>query len=107
MPLLGQSTTKNDPMPLIAPIIENYEWQEQGNCVGVDTNIFFPESNLRGKNKAQAYAKAKSYCKGCPVVSECLEFALKIEEPFGVYGGLTEDERRVILRRKGTARGIA
>jgi WhiB family redox-sensing transcriptional regulator len=93
--------TREKSVKLPTPLIQNYEWQQKGNCVGVDTNVFFPESNLRGNKKIAAYEAAKTYCRSCEVISECLQFALDTEEPHGVYGGLSEEERnRVLLRRK-------
>ena len=102
MPFKGTGVlTREKSVKLPAPMIKNYEWQQRGNCVGVDTNVFFPESSLRGIKKIAAYEEAKKYCRSCEVVSECLQFALDTKEPYGVYGGLSEEERnRVLLRGK-------
>lgn len=91
--------TRDKSVKLPKPLIQNYEWQQRGNCLGVDTNVFFPESSLRGNKKIAAHEEAKVYCKSCVVVSECLKFALDTEEPHGVYGGLTAEERNEILLR--------
>ena len=111
MPLKGQaifqSKAARPPAAKNLPLLDNYEWQQHGACVGLDTNIFFPESSLRGKAKAEAAAKAKAYCKTCNVREQCLQFSLDMEEPYGIYGGLTEEERLVVLRRTKVKRGIS
>ncbi|MGH9022734.1 MAG: WhiB family transcriptional regulator [Acidimicrobiia bacterium] len=68
-------------------------WQERANCLGVDPELFFPE---RGASTREA----KSVCAGCAVRVECLEFALRNHEKFGIWGGLSERERRRIRRRR-------
>lgn len=62
-------------------------WTEQAVCATVDPELWFPEV---GGNPADAI----KICRTCPVISECLEAALKRNERFGVYGGLTERQRR-------------
>jgi WhiB family redox-sensing transcriptional regulator len=58
-------------------------------CKDVDTNLFFSE--LKSK-----VAKAKAICDSCPVKQKCLEFALSNEEEFGIFGGTTPQERKVM-----------
>jgi len=67
------------------------EWLEQSNCVGYDTNIFFPE-----RGDMQTIALAKSICRECVVVKECLE--VNLYEKDGVWGGLSGNERRSLRR---------
>lgn len=86
---------------LPAPIMENYEWQTRGNCVGTDTELFFLPYNIRGEEKRQRIMQAKAVCNGCPVIQECLDFALRTEEPYGIWGGKSEEERQKILQRRG------
>ncbi|MBI2051355.1 WhiB family transcriptional regulator [Candidatus Roizmanbacteria bacterium] len=62
-----------------------------GRCVGVDPEIFFP-------NSGDEVSQAKAICAECYVKVECLEYALKNNEKFGIWGGLTERERRRIRR---------
>ena len=72
-------------------------WRELGNCVGVDPDLFF---GGRGDNKSHAAAKA--VCAGCEVRDECLAYALDNDERFGIWGGLSERQRRALRReRKG------
>lgn len=59
-------------------------------CKDVDTNLFFSEL----KSKVE---KAKAICNSCSVKSECLEFALKDKIEFGIFGGVTADERKALV----------
>ncbi len=72
-------------------------WQERANCLGVDPDLFFPE---RGASTREA----KSVCRGCEVRFECLEYALSHGEKFGIWGGLSERERRRVRRERALAR---
>ena len=69
-------------------------WRELGNCVGVDPDLFF---GGRGDNKS--HAAAKRVCAGCEVRDECLAYALDNGERFGVWGGLSERQRRALRPR--------
>ncbi len=78
---------------------EERSWQDHANCLGVDPDLFFPE---RGASTREA----KEVCRGCVVREDCLEYALANGEKFGIWGGLSERERRRIRRaRAGTRRG--
>jgi WhiB family redox-sensing transcriptional regulator len=72
-------------------------WQVQANCLGVDPDLFFPE---RGASTREA----KAVCRACVVREECLEYALVNGEKFGIWGGLSERERRRIRRQRALAR---
>ena len=67
-------------------------WQEQALCAETDPEAFFPE-------KGGSTREAKKICTGCEVRAECLEFALANDERFGIWGGLSERERRRLRRR--------
>nr|WP_197702423.1 MULTISPECIES: WhiB family transcriptional regulator [Corynebacterium] len=67
------------------------EWQEQALCAQTDPEAFFPE-------KGGSTREAKRICQGCPVRDDCLEFALEHDERFGIWGGLSERERRRLKR---------
>ncbi|HUY85841.1 MAG TPA: WhiB family transcriptional regulator [Acidimicrobiales bacterium] len=77
------------------------EWQEKAACRGPQASLFFPPTTSeRKEERLRREAKAKSVCKPCPVAKECLEYAIRIEEPHGIWGGLNEAERKqVILKR--------
>jgi WhiB family redox-sensing transcriptional regulator len=72
-------------------------WQERANCLGVDPDLFFPE---RGASTREA----KAVCGSCEVRPECLEYALDHAEKFGIWGGLSERERRRLRRQRALAR---
>ena len=72
-------------------------WQERANCLGVDPDLFFPE---RGASTREA----KAVCRGCEVRVECLEYALAHGEKFGIWGGLSERERRRVRRARALER---
>jgi WhiB family transcriptional regulator, redox-sensing transcriptional regulator len=79
--------------------VEDRGWQDYANCLGVDPDLFFPE---RGASTREA----KEVCRGCVVREQCLEYALANGEKFGIWGGLSERERRRIRRQRalGTRR---
>jgi WhiB family redox-sensing transcriptional regulator len=62
-------------------------WQDEALCAEVDPEMFFPE-------KGGSTKKAKEVCAACTVRIECLQFAMDRDERFGIYGGLSERERR-------------
>ncbi|TAL19614.1 MAG: WhiB family transcriptional regulator [Frankiales bacterium] len=66
-------------------------WQEQALCAQTDPEAFFPE-------KGGSTREAKRICVGCEVKGECLEYALEQDERFGIWGGLSERERRRLKR---------
>lgn len=68
------------------------EWQERALCAQTDPEAFFPE-------KGGSTREAKKICVGCDVKSECLEYALAHDERFGIWGGLSERERRKLRKR--------
>jgi len=72
---------------------EERGWQDYANCLGVDPDLFFPE---RGASTREA----KEVCRGCVVREQCLEYALANGEKFGIWGGLSERERRRIRRQR-------
>jgi WhiB family transcriptional regulator, redox-sensing transcriptional regulator len=67
-------------------------WQERALCAETDPEAFFPE-------KGGSTREAKKICTGCEVKAECLEYALTNDERFGIWGGLSERERRRLRRR--------
>ena len=72
-------------------------WQDEANCLGVDPDLFFTE---RGASRREA----KEVCRGCVVREQCREFALTNGEKFGIWGGMSERERRRIRRQRALAR---
>jgi len=91
---------KERPTINIKAIDSNWVWQSQGACKDMDTGLFFYEDNERGPDKEARIEAAKAICAGCPVKVDCLEFALQIKEDYGIWGGLTPEERYTIRRRR-------
>jgi WhiB family redox-sensing transcriptional regulator len=81
------------------PLQDSYEWQYSGLCREVDPESFFSPEAERGAPKARREDAAKALCLRCPVIEECREHALAVQEPYGVWGGLSEAERREIFER--------
>ena len=75
-----------DPLPPVAD-----QWQDRALCAQTDPEAFFPE-------KGGSTREAKKICLGCEVRHECLEYALEHDERFGIWGGLSERERRRLKR---------
>ena len=71
---------------------EEQSWHESALCAETDPEAFFPE-------KGGSTREAKKICTGCEVKAECLEYALANDERFGIWGGLSERERRRLRRR--------
>jgi len=69
-------------------------WQDRALCAQTDPEAFFPE-------KGGSTREAKKVCRGCEVRAECLEYALEHDERFGIWGGLSERERRRLKRGIG------
>ncbi|MCF6385442.1 WhiB family transcriptional regulator [Mycobacterium sp. MBM] len=72
-------------------IEDDDQWQERGLCAQTDPEAFFPE-------KGGSTREAKRICQGCEVRDRCLEYALANDERFGIWGGLSERERRRLKR---------
>ena len=83
---------------LPGPIIDEWDWQLHGACRGMDSSFFFHPDGERGPRREQRASEAKKVCARCPVIEPCRRHALATREPYGVWGGLTEDERRSALK---------
>ena len=89
------------PSPGVAPVLPLFGagdddtaggWQERALCAQTDPEAFFPE-------KGGSTREAKKVCLSCEVRAECLEYALANDERFGIWGGLSERERRKLKKR--------
>lgn len=83
------------------PTYDQWEWQLNGACRHEDPDSFFLEYLERGPSKRKKEQKAIAICNTCPVIQQCREHALRVPEIYGVWGGLTEEQRRIILRKRG------
>ena len=72
--------------------VDEAGWQEQALCAETDPEAFFPE-------KGGSTREAKRVCLSCEVRAECLEYALENDERFGIWGGLSERERRRVKKQ--------
>jgi WhiB family transcriptional regulator, redox-sensing transcriptional regulator len=73
-------------------------WQRKAACRGPESALFFAPTLPEGRaERDEREARAKQICGECSVRCECLEFALRIREPHGIWGGLNEHERRELL----------
>jgi len=79
------------------------EWQDKAACRDTDPALFFPVGTTG--NAVDQIASAKQVCLSCMSRDACLEFALATNQDTGVWGGTSEEERRVIRRRMRAAAG--
>jgi WhiB family redox-sensing transcriptional regulator len=80
-----------EPEPLPEVEVTPDQWQDRALCAQTDPEAFFPE-------KGGSTREAKKICLGCEVRHECLDYALAHDERFGIWGGLSERERRRLKR---------
>lgn len=74
------------------------EWQTRALCRGNHAHLFFPPNTFeRKEERERRESRAKAICNVCPVQLECRDYALAIREPYGIWGGLTEADRRELL----------
>ncbi|WUH91973.1 WhiB family transcriptional regulator [Streptomyces sp. NBC_00433] len=78
------------------------DWQNRAACRDEDPELFFPVGN--SGPALLKIEEAKTVCRRCPVMGECREWALETGQDSGVWGGLSEDERRTMRRRAQRAR---
>ncbi len=79
---------------------QRYEesWQVKAACRGPQAAVFFPPSHFeRKEEKLERERRAKDICSSCSVRRDCLDYAIDIKEPHGIWGGLNENERRNLL----------
>lgn len=74
------------------------DWRDASACIGLDLNLFFPISTVGTAVQAQI-EEAKAVCAECPVQRACLDWALAVGPEFGIFGGQTDTERRLLRER--------
>ena len=67
-------------------------WADSGSCTNADPDLFFPQPGTDT-------SYARSICRGCPVRIQCLDYALQSGQKHGIWGGMTESQRRRLRRR--------
>ncbi|MDQ1397524.1 MAG: WhiB family transcriptional regulator, redox-sensing transcriptional regulator [Acidimicrobiaceae bacterium] len=76
-------------------------WQAKAACRGPQAAVFFPPSHFERKDEKEAReSRAKSICTSCPVRRACLDYAIGIREPHGIWGGLNELERKQVIAKR-------
>ena len=80
--------------------IDYWGWQRKSLCNTLNPEVFFHPEGERGASRRRRVEQAKAICSQCPVIQECREYALNNHEPYGVWGGLCEEERADILRAR-------
>jgi hypothetical protein len=78
-----------------------WDWQRLAACRGKDVNLFYGKGNENKNERNERKKQAKAICNPCPVKAQCLELAIRTDEPAGIWGGKTRAER-VALSWKGT-----
>lgn len=74
------------------------DWRERAACRTADPELFFPTATAPGAAAQRRNREAKAICGRCPVLAECLSWAMTEGLDYGVFGGLTADERRALRR---------
>ncbi len=76
-------------------------WHVKASCRGPQAEVFFPPTHVeRREERHDREAAAKAICQTCPVRRPCLDYAIAIREPHGIWGGLNELERKQLLDRR-------
>lgn len=76
-------------------------WQLKASCRGPQAEMFFPPAHTeRKEEKLRREEHAKAICVTCSVRADCLDYAIRIREPHGIWGGLNESERKQLADRR-------
>lgn len=77
-------------------MIANTEpWMEQGRCREASGDFWFPD---KGQGIERTTRMAKAICRDCPVAAACLDYAMRVDDPFGIYAGTTPTDRQRLRR---------
>jgi WhiB family redox-sensing transcriptional regulator len=100
----GHPNTKPKPRPLFVREADEQPWAEQALCAQIGGEAWFPEKGDVDDPKTNAFSvsTAKKVCARCPVRTPCLDYALRNDERFGVWGGTTERERRRLKKERAS-----
>ncbi|MFC7305167.1 WhiB family transcriptional regulator [Streptomyces monticola] len=96
----GRVPTQNPGPQEVAPRDQDVPWHSDAVCRRDEAGLFFAPSKEPTAARLSREEAAKRVCARCPVMVECREHALLQPEPYGVWGGLTAAERRVVLARR-------
>jgi WhiB family redox-sensing transcriptional regulator len=96
---ITSTSTRRLTTPAAQILERDYDWRDDAACARTDPETFYPQGHT-----AQAMEEAaKRVCAGCPVREECLDYALSTGQYVGVWGGLSESERRGRIRNGPTS----
>lgn len=76
------------------------DFMDSGACLDSDPELFFPDSGEGTVQGEREWSRAKRVCEECSVRSECLEYAIDNQHDFGVWGGMSEEERKALVRQR-------
>ncbi len=76
-------------------------WRTRARCRGLDTEMFYRADGVTRPVRMARERAAKEICATCPVISDCLDWALRTAEPAGIWGGMTPEERGIARRVAG------
>ncbi|MGH8966836.1 MAG: WhiB family transcriptional regulator [Actinomycetes bacterium] len=91
---------RNRPLPipkdpsLVAVTVDSGEWRVRAACRGADLSVFYSPDGERRGARDRREAQARQICQVCPVLVRCRDHALTVGESYGVWGGMTESDRR-------------
>ncbi|WP_257890294.1 WhiB family transcriptional regulator [Rhodococcus sp. USK10] len=90
------------------PEADELNWRLAAMCRLVSPALFFHPANERGTKRQKRIHEAKKICSRCPVQRPCRDHALAVREPFGIWGGMSEEDRdRILGRGRGRAENAA
>lgn len=81
---------------------DHWDWQTDAACRGLDTAMFFHPDSEQGEARRRRDSAAKALCARCPVQPQCRTHALTVQEPYGVWGGLSAADRDQLLHPNRT-----
>jgi len=84
-----------------------WDWQLESACRGLDSDIFYHPDGERGSARERRVSTAKAICAACPVMAQCRAHALETREPYGVWGGLGEEDREALYAQRAAKNRIS
>ena len=98
--------TPSSPHSHVESLTHHPIWAATAACREADASMFFAPEGERESARQHRQTKAQSICRDCPALSLCRDHALATEEPYGIWGGMTELDRRRHNRRRGRGRHL-
>lgn len=87
----------------MSALLADQAWQIRAACRGPQAIVFFPPTHFERKDdKLEREQRAKAICASCGVKDDCLGYAMQIREQHGIWGGLNESERKLLLAERET-----